>query len=171
MEIADQDRVSNLLLEGLWVGGVTDGDITNDILGLVRSVGRPAVPVVRHTLLALLPDKVVVITSDTEEGLEVVAVKVTSWGFGRVVAHEIDHLRLASASIDCRKAKRGRSYEVVSCWDDNHSGESAGDVVGVVLNRLVLSFFKLGPELVQCVTVRTIIDRDIIDLLKASDVE
>lgn len=88
-----------------------------------------------------------------------------------MVAHEIDHLRLPSASVDCRETKRRRAYKVISCWDDNHSGESAGEVVGVVLNRLVLSFFKLGPELVHCVTVRSILDRDIIDLLKASDVE
>lgn len=76
--------------EGSWICEVTDGDIADDVLGLVWSVGRATVPIFGNPLLALEPCEITWLAGDTEKGLEVVAVKVSGRLLGGVVAHEVD---------------------------------------------------------------------------------
>lgn len=105
-----------------------------------------------HALLSLQPLEVAWLASNTEEGLEVVSVKVSSRLLSAVVAHEVDD-------------------KIVSSWDDDDSREGTSKVVWVIGNGLILSLLELSPKLVESVAVRSVFDSNVVDLFKAGDVE
>jgi hypothetical protein len=94
-------------LQGVGVGGVCDSNILEDIGGSILvgcwttvlfcvsrlSSGDASFltyPVFGHFLLAALPHKASWLSGNTEEALEVVAVKITTRLLLRMVGHEVD---------------------------------------------------------------------------------
>lgn len=116
-------------LEGVGVGSVTNANVESDIHDGVLVAGRAAVPLLGDALLATLPLEGAGLTADTEEGLEVVSVKVSAGLLGTVVAHEVDD-------------------EVVGGGHDNDGGEGTSEVVRVVGDRLLLDLTIVLAELV-----------------------
>jgi hypothetical protein len=59
-------------LEGTGVREVAEGDVSDNILGLVWCIGGATVPVLRHAFLTWQPGQAVLTLLDTKEGTEVV---------------------------------------------------------------------------------------------------
>lgn len=107
---------------------------------------------VGDSLLTLQPVEAARVAFNTEESLEVVTIEVTRWFFGGVVGHQVDD-------------------EIVRSRHDDDGREGTGEVVWVVGDTFVLCFFELGSELVESVAIAAVVDRDVVDLLEACDVE
>lgn len=128
---------------------VTDGDVSDNVLGLVWCVGWAAVlgasqlalkiegdvpyPVLRHTFLSGQPGQAIRTLFDTKERAEVVLVEITAGHLFAMVAHKLSNGQHVKSKENASSQEFAYvDNEVVGCGDNDDGGECSGEIVRVV---------------------------------------